>query len=564
MNSAEPKALDPFEQIKADSRLLRGTLMDSLEDTTTGAIPEADAKLLKFHGSYMQDDRDQRQTRRQARLEPLFSFMTRVRVPGGELSAGQWLALDALAERYANQTLRLTTRQAIQFHGTYKESLRALMQGLDHVGLDALAACGDVNRNVMCHPNAKRNSIHEQVHPIAVRLSQALSPHTHAYREIWINGKKVEQHHEVEPLYGRTYLPRKFKTVIAIPPVNDVDVFAHDLGFIAIHKAGQLQGFNVTVGGGMGTSHGDPDTFPRLADVVGFCQPQQVVAVAEAVISIQRDHGNREKRSQARLKYTIERMGLEAFKNELFWRLRRPLAETKAFAFSHTGDPVGWAQDDSGHWHLNLYIENGRIKGPLREGLRILAERYVPRLCISANQNLILADIREEDRPAVYALVEQYKLNAYQRLSPTRLLAMACVGLPTCGLAMAESERYLPELLKRVDRLLEQHGLSDQAISLRMTGCPNGCARPYLAEIGLVGKAPGRYNLHLGAAANGTRLNRLAAESLSEAEVLQRLDDLFADYASHRQPTESFGDFLIRDGHVAAVNHGSEAIRVSA
>lgn len=564
MSKAPTTELDPFEQIKAESRMLRGTLMETLADETTGAIPEHDAKLMKFHGSYMQDDRDQRTERREARLEPLFSFMTRVRVPGGVATPQQWLALDELADTCANGTLRLTTRQAVQFHGIYKENLRRLIRGLDAVDMDALAACGDVNRNVMCHPNPERTAIHEQVQPWAVALSRELSPRTHAYREIFINGKKVDEHHEVEPLYGNTYLPRKFKTVIAIPPVNDVDVYAHDLGFIAIHENNRLLGFNVSVGGGMGTSHGDDETFPRLADVIGFCPPQQVVEVAEAVISVQRDYGNRRERKNARLKYTIERMGIDAFKREVEWRLRRPLAPVRAFHFSHTGDPYGWARSEDGRWHLTLYIENGRIKGPQREGLRQIAQIHQGDFRITPNQNLVIAGIGAEDKPGIEALVAQYQLDGYRQHSAARLYAMACVGMPTCGLAMAESERYLPSLMGRIDNLLERYGLREQPISIRMTGCPNGCARPFVAEIGLVGKAPGRYNLHLGAAFNGERLNRLYRESIDEKALLELLDDLFKRYSSERENDEHFGDYLLRAGVVKAVEHGREAIHASA
>ena len=548
------------ERIKAESRYLRGHIHIGLEEPVSGGIDAADTKVIKFHGIYQQDHRDHRGERRKAGLEPLYSFMLRVRIPGGVLSPRQWLQLEDLARRYADGSLRLTTRQAIQFHHIYKENLRALVRGLDEVLLDSIAACGDVNRNVMCSPNPHESVLHAEAQRWAERLGRHLLPRSEAYREVWLEGKDRGSEHDVEPLYGPTYLPRKFKTAVAVPPLNDVDVFAHDLGFIAIAENGRLAGFNVTVGGGLGMSHDDAETWPRLADVIGFVRPEQVLELAEAVISIQRDFGNRANRKRARLKYTIADRGLDWFVTELEWRSRGPLEPAREYHFEHNGDRYGWARSDDSVWHLTLFVENGRLRDESLKGLHAVAEEH-PELefRITPNQNLTLAGASADQKLAIDGLLAEHGLDRHQHTSALRRNAMACVAMPTCPLAMAEAERYLPELIDRIEQRLDRHGLRERPINLRMTGCPNGCARPYLGEIGLVGKAPGRYNLHLGAAHDGARLNRLYRENLDEAGILDTLEPLLARYAAEGGEDERFGDFLIRTGVITPVREGKEA-----
>lgn len=546
--------LSPVERIKRDSRLLRGTLAESLGDAITGAIREDDTVLIKFHGSYQQDDRDLRDERRRQKLEPAYSFMIRTRLPGGVCTPQQWLALDAIARRYANGTLRLTTRQAFQFHGVIKTELKATMAAINASLIDTIAACGDVNRNVLASANPVESRAHAHAYEWAKRLSEHLLPRTRAYHEIWLDGEKVAGTDEVEPIYGPTYLPRKFKAAIAVPPVNDVDLFAHDLGFIAIVEQGELVGFNLTVGGGLGATHGDPSTYPRIADVVGFLRPEQLLAVAEAVVTTQRDFGNRAVRKHARLKYTIDTRGLDWFVAEITRRQGFALEPPRPFEFTSTGDRFGWVEGFDGRWHLTLRIEAGRVadtaEAPRLTGLREIAKVHRGDFRLTPNQNLIIANVEPAERRFIDALVVRYGLDAHARHTPVRRDALACVALPTCPLAMAEAERYLPGFGQQVERLLERHGLRNEPLVLRITGCPNGCARPYLAEVALVGKAPGRYNLHLGGDGRGQRLNVLYRENVDEPAILATLDEAFARFAAERNPGERFGDFAWRAGLV--------------
>jgi sulfite reductase (NADPH) hemoprotein beta-component len=548
--------LSPIERIKTASRGLRGTLAQSVADPTTGALAEDDAQLLRLHGSYQQDDRDIREERRLQKLEPLWRFMVRLRLPGGVCTPQQWLALDDIARRYANGSLRLTTRQTFQFHGIAKGNLKTTMAALNAALLDTIATCGDVNRNVIASSNPVESPAHAEVADWARRLSEHLLPRTRAYHEIWLDGEKLAGTPEVEPVYGPSYLPRKFKVAIAVPPSNDVDVFAHDLGFIAIVEHGRLVGFNLTVGGGLGATHGDPKTFPRLADLAGFLPPESLLAVAEAVVTTQRDHGDRVNRKHARLKYTIADRGLAWFVAEVEKRAGLKLAPPRPFAFSSNNDRFGWQQGLDGRWYRTLRIPAGRIADhfdrPWLSGLREIARVHRGDFRLTANQNATIAGVESEARAAINALIDRYRLDAAERGTPLRRDALACVALPTCPLAMAEAERYLPQLLGRVETLLDGHGLAGLPLSLRMTGCPNGCARPYLAEIGLVGKAPGRYNLHLGGDARGERLNVLYRENLDEAQLLAALDELFAAYAAERGPDERFGDYLWRSRRFVA------------
>jgi sulfite reductase (NADPH) hemoprotein beta-component len=475
------------ESIKERSRYLRGTIAEGLGEVATGAISEDDAQLTKFHGTYLQDDRDVRGERTRKKLEKAFSFMIRVRVPGGLATPAQWLALDRIAGDFGNGSLRLTTRQAFQFHGVIKSNLKRTMQAINASLLDTLAACGDVNRNVMATANPFLSKAHADAYDLARAISAHLSPRTGAYHEIWLDGEKVEDRsgpaESEEPIYGPHYLPRKFKTVVAVPPSNDVDVFAQDLGFIAIVEKSRVAGYNVTVGGGMGMTHGEPDTFPRTADVLGFCKRDQAVDVAEKVVTVQRDWGNRENRKRARLKYTIEDRGLDAFRAEVEERLGYRLGPARPFRFESTGDPIGWQQGPDRKWHLTLFIENGRVKDrpghTLRSALREIAAIHKGKLILTSNQNLVIAQVSAAAKARIEAILAAHGVSIATS-SGLRRNSMACVALPTCGLALAESERHLPGLVTALEDVLDKAGLRDDDIVIRMTGCPNGCARPYL------------------------------------------------------------------------------------
>lgn len=552
------------ERIKEASAYLRGTLAEGLRDEITGGITEDDAQLVKFHGMYLQDDRDLRGKRGRKKMEKAFSFMIRLRVPGGVCTPGQFLKIAHIARTYGNGTMRLTTRQTFQLHGVIKSNLKATMRVIDEALLTTIAACGDVNRNVVCNPNPYQSRAHAASLALARALSDHLLPRTPAYREIWLDGERIVGGEEavVEPIYGKTYLPRKFKIVIAVPPSNDVDVYAHDLGFIAIlDEQDEIDGYNVAVGGGLGMTHGEPETYPRMADVMGFCRPGEAIAVAEAVVTVQRDWGDRVDRKHARLKYTIEDRGLDAFRAEVERRSGVKLAEAKPFTFTSTGDRYGWTESENGRAHLTLFIENGRVKdvpggAQSLTGLRRIAEVHDGDFRLTANQNLIIANVSEEKRKTIEALVAGHELTT--GASALRRNSMACVALPTCGLALAESERYLPELVTALEQRLAAHGLAEDDIVIRMTGCPNGCARPYVAEIGLVGKGPGRYNLYLGAAFDGSRLSKLYAEDLDHGAIVASLDPIFAAYKSERRDGERFGDYVIRAGFVAATVNGRD------
>ncbi|MBE2917170.1 assimilatory sulfite reductase (NADPH) hemoprotein subunit [Anoxybacillus flavithermus] len=550
------------ERIKRESNYLRGTLKETMEDRITAGIPEDDNRLMKFHGSYLQDDRDLRAERQKQKLEPAYQFMIRVRTPGGVATPEQWLVMDELARKYANGTLKLTTRQAFQFHGVLKWNMKKTLQAINDALLTTLAACGDVNRNVMCNPNPYQSEVHAEVYEWAKRLSDHLLPQTRAYYEIWLDEEKVAGTPEIEqePIYGPLYLPRKFKIGIAVPPSNDVDVFSQDLGFIAIVEQGKLVGFNVAIGGGMGMTHGDRTTYPQLAKVIGFCKPEQVIDVAEKVVTIQRDYGNRSVRKHARFKYTIDRLGLEAVKAELENRLGWKLEEARPYHFEHNGDRYGWVEGVNGTWHFTLFVEGGRVKDTddylLMTGLREIAKVHTGDFRLTANQNLVIANVPSEKKEEIDALIQQYKLTDGKHYSALRRNSLACVALPTCGLAMAEAERYLPKLLDKIEEIVEENGLRDEEITIRMTGCPNGCARHVLGEIAFIGKSVGKYNMYLGAAFDGSRLGKLYRENIGEKEILSELRTLFSRYAKERLPGERFGDFVIRAGIVKETTDG--------
>jgi sulfite reductase (NADPH) hemoprotein beta-component len=552
--------LGPDETLKADSDQLRGTIGESLADEVTAAVTADDAKLMKFFGIYQQDDRDIRDERRRQKLEAAFFFMARVRLPGGVCSPSQWLMLDELGRTYGGETLRLTTRQTFQLHRIMKDDLRTVVQGLRDVLLDTKAACGDDTRGVMCTVNPNLSKLHGDVYALAKRASDHATHKTGAYDEIWYGAERAHTDGPEEPFYGRTYMPRKFKIGFAIPPSNDIDVYGQDLGLIAIAHRDRLMGFNVAIGGGFGRTDQAPKTYPRLASVIGYVDVDQLFETIDAVMSVQRDYGDRVDRAHARFKYTIDDKGLDWITAEVERRLGFALAPAKPYSFTSNGDPLGWTTGEDGREHCTLFIQNGRVintpERPMMDGLRAIARVHTGTFRITPNQNLIISDIAPEDRHAIEELVAQYGLDEFERRSALRLNSMACVALPTCGLAMAESERYLPELITKIEVILDAHGLKDEPITIRMTGCPNGCSRPYIAEIGLTGRAPGKYNLYLGGGFHGQRLNKMYLENVGESAILEALDTTLGHYARDREPGERFGDFAIRAGYVPEVKEG--------
>ncbi|MED4811561.1 assimilatory sulfite reductase (NADPH) hemoprotein subunit [Bacillus atrophaeus] len=552
------------EDIKEKSDYLRGTLKEVMLDRISAGIPDDDNRLMKHHGSYLQDDRDLRNERQKQKLEPAYQFMLRVRMPGGVSTPAQWLVMDDLSQKYGNNTLKLTTRETFQMHGILKWNMKKTIQEINEALLDTIAACGDVNRNVMCASNPYQSEIHTEVYEWSKKLSDDLLPRTRAYHEIWLDEERVAgtpETEEVEPMYGPLYLPRKFKIGIAVPPSNDVDVFSQDLGFIAIVEEGKLVGFNVAIGGGMGMTHGDQATYPQLAKVIGFCKPEQMYDVAEKVITIQRDYGNRSVRKNARFKYTVDRLGVETVKAELENRLGWSLAEAKAFHFDHNGDRYGWVKGVEGKWHFTLFVEGGRITDyddyKLMTGLREIAKVHTGEFRLTSNQNLIISNVTSQNKDVISSLIEKYGLTDGRQHSALRRSSMACVALPTCGLAMAEAERYLPVLIDKIEDIVNENGLRDEEITIRMTGCPNGCARHALGEIGFIGKAPGKYNMYLGAAFDGSRLSKMYRENIGEEEILSELNVLLSRYAKERNEGEHFGDFVIRAGVIKATTDGT-------
>ncbi|MED2998250.1 assimilatory sulfite reductase (NADPH) hemoprotein subunit [Bacillus velezensis] len=551
------------EEIKEKSDYLRGTLKEVMLDRISAGIPDDDNRLMKHHGSYLQDDRDLRNERQKQKLEPAYQFMLRVRMPGGVSTPEQWLVMDELAQKYGNNTLKLTTRETFQMHGILKWNMKKTIQKINEALLDTIAACGDVNRNVMCASNPHQSEIHAEVYEWSKKLSDDLLPRTRAYHEIWLDEKRVAgtPDTETEPMYGPLYLPRKFKIGIAVPPSNDIDVFSQDLGFIAIVEEGRLIGFNVAIGGGMGMTHGDTATYPQLSKVIGFCKPEQLYDVAEKTITIQRDYGNRSVRKNARFKYTVDRLGLENVKAELENRLGWQLDEAKPYHFDHNGDRYGWVKGVKGKWHFTMFIEGGRVTDyenyKLMTGLREIAKVHTGDFRLTSNQNLIIGNVSSQKKKQISALIEQYGLTDGRQHSALRRSSMACVALPTCGLAMAEAERYLPKLIDKIEDIVDENGLRDEEITIRMTGCPNGCARHALGEIGFIGKAPGKYNMYLGAAFDGSRLSKMYRENIGEEEILNELRTILPRYAKEREEGEHFGDFVIRAGIIKATTDGT-------
>lgn len=538
------------EVIKDAIPTLAGTIAQTLADPLADRFSEDDQQFLKFHGAYQQDDRDLRKTGKK------YIFMVRLRLPGGVMTPAQYLACDDLSARYANNTLRVTSRQSIQFHGIVKSGLRPLVQGVNHALISTLAACGDVNRNVMAPPAPATDEIGQQMRHQARQLALALAPGTRAYHSIWVDGVQLnldapENKEFVDPLYGKTYLPRKFKIGFVIPPHNDVDILANCCGFIAIvDPNGKLAGYNLTAGGGMGRSHGNEATFPRIADVIGFLPSDKVEAVARAVLTIHRDFGDRGDRKHARLKYVLADRGAAWFREELERRVGFKLEEPRPFKFTSQRDPFGWHQQADGHLFLGLFMETGRITDRphwrMKSALRAVVEQYQPEVRLTPANNVILVNLRPGDKAAITQVFAAHGVDVEKQGSVLRRSSMACVSLPTCGLGLAESERYLPDFVTRLETALAAAGLANEEINIRMTGCPNGCARPYLAEIGLVGKAPGRYQIWLAGNQTSTRLSRVYRDSVKEQELIAELQPLFVRCAAERLPGEGFGDFCHR------------------
>jgi len=538
------------EFLKEASPTLAGTIAQTIADAATDRFTDDDGQFLKFHGVYQQDDRDLRKSGKK------FMMMIRGRIPGGVMSPRQWCVFDDLAARYGNNTIRLTTRQSIQFHGVVKSGLRQLVKAINDSLLSTLAACGDVNRNVMAPPTPAFTAARAQVFEDCLRVADALRPQTKAYHAIWIDGVQLNldepaNKNYVDPLYGKTWLPRKFKTAFVIPPINDMDVFTNCLGFIAIVENDQLVGYNLAVGGGMGRSHGNAETYPRLADVLGFFTPDKLVAVAKAVVTIHRDFGDRTERKHARLKYVVAEHGADWTRAEIEKRADVKFEPARPFKFTTMGDLYGWHKQVDGRWFLTLFVETGRIKDveghEMKTGLRRVAEKFGSiEFRLSANQNVILANVAESDKDAITALLADHGVPVENQARVLHAASLACPALPTCGLALAESERMLPGLVDRLEILCEEVGLAGEEIIIRSTGCPNGCARPYMAEIAFVGKAPGRYQLWLGGNVAGTRLNRVWKDVVKDAEIEHELRPLLARYAQEREAGERFGDWVER------------------
>jgi sulfite reductase (NADPH) hemoprotein beta-component len=557
MSAEAPVKLTHNEDIKAAIPTLAGTIAATIADDHTDHFSEDDNHFLKFHGSYQQDDRDLRKTGKK------YIMMIRGRIPGGVMTANQWLVFDDLASTYGNNTLRITTRQSIQFHGVVKSGLRPLIKTINESLLSTLAACGDVNRNVLAPPTPAYTRAREQVFADAYRVAMELAPKTKAYHSIWIDGVQLnlddaENKDFVDPLYGKTYLPRKFKTAFVIPPVNDLDVFTNCLGFIAIVENDQLAGYNLSVGGGMGRSHGNVQTYPRLADVIGFFTPDKLVDVAKAVLTIHRDFGDRTDRKHARLKYVVAERGVDFMRTEVNRRTGITLAPAKPCKFTTTADLLGWHKAVDGKWFLTLFVETGRVKGAQKTALRQIAGKFSDiEFRLTANQNVILANVTESEKTGIGLILSQNGVKTENQAGILHAASMACPALPTCGLALAESERMLPGLIDRLEKLCADLGLGSEEIIIRSTGCPNGCSRPYTAEIGFVGKAPGRYQVWLGGDASGTRLNRVWKDVMKDADIENELRPVLARFAKERNANERFGDWCDRvflKGQAVAAN----------
>lgn len=550
---SDKNKLSAIEKIKVNSDGLRGTIKESLGDEITGAIREDDQALIKFHGMYQQDDRDRREERAEKKLDRLYSFMIRLRLPGGAISAKKWIAANNIANENSTGVIKITTRQTIQLHGIVKSKIKPTISAFNQANLDSVATCGDINRNVTCASHPVQSPVHAEVFAYASKISQLLFPKTKAYYEIWIDDEKVAvKEDEADPLYQDRYLPRKFKIGIGIPPNNEVDVLINDLALIAVIESGKLQGFNVAIGGGLSATHGNADTYPRLATVIGFVDTEEkILKTIYEIVTVQRDFGNRSDRKLARLKYTVDKLGVDKYKAEVEKRTGFALEPARPYTFNERKDFYGWHKASNGLWYYTLFVENGRVlddeKVAMKTALLEIAKTDKCSFLFTASQNIIISDVAEADKDTINKLLEDFKLIAHtESASLLRKNSIACVALPTCPLALAEAQRYLPELVSKIEPLLDKHALSNEDIILRMTGCPNGCGRSAAAEIGFIGTAPGKYNLHLGGDNEGQRLNKVYKENLEEPAILAELDGLFASFKKEKNSGERFGDFAIR------------------
>ncbi|NEN75908.1 assimilatory sulfite reductase (NADPH) hemoprotein subunit [Pelistega sp. NLN82] len=558
----QDKPLSDNERLKRESKFLRGTIVEDLENPLTGGFTGDNFQLIRFHGMYEQDDRDIRAERLEEKLEPLKFMLLRCRLPGGIIKPAQWIEIDKFAREHTYyQSIRLTNRQTFQYHGVPKGKLQSMHRLLHRIGLDSIATASDMNRNVLCTSNPIESELHQQAYEFAKKISEHLLPRSRGYLDVWIDGKKVESSDDIlqesEPILGETYLPRKFKTAVAIPPLNDVDVYGNDMNFIAIQDDnGQLCGFNVLVGGGLSFEHGNTKTYPDVSKELGFVTLDKTLAAAEAIVTTQRDFGNRHDRKNARTRYTLQNMTLEGFRQEVEKRMGCAFEPIRPFEFTERGDRIGWVKGIDNKWHLTLFIESGRLTDkedkPLLTGMLEIAKVHKGDFRITANQNMIVANVAEEDKEHIEQLARKYRL-IRNDVSKQRENAMSCVALPTCPLAMAESERILPDFITEMDKILAKYGIPDDYIITRITGCPNGCGRSMLAEIGLVGKAVGRYNLHIGGDRAGVRIPRLYKENITIPEILAELDMLIGRWVSERNEEEAFGDFVIRQKIVRPV-----------
>lgn len=551
--------LSDGERLKAESNFLRGTIAEDLSNPITGAVTGDNFTLIRFHGMYLQDDRDIRAERAKQKLEPLHSLMVRARLPAGVITPAQWLGVDQWADEHTLYgSIRLTTRQTFQYHGILKPNIKKVHKALNSIGIDTIGTAADMNRNVLCTANPYQSEVHKEAYEWAQKISEHFLPHAAGYAEVWLDADKIESMvKEEEPILGSTYLPRKFKTTIAIPPLNDVDVHGNDLNFVAIQESGKLIGFNVLVGGGLAMTHGDTSTYPRRADDFGFIPVENTLKFAEAVVTTQRDWGNRSNRKNAKTKYTLDRVGIDVFKAEVEKRAGSEFEVSRPYEFTERGDRIGWSEGIDGKHYLSLFIENGRILDlpgkPLKTGMAELAKIHKGDFRITANQNLIVAGVPADQKTRIEKIAVDHGLMD-ESVSEQRKNSMACVAFPTCPLAMAEAERFLPAFVTNVEGILQKHQLpKEENIILRVTGCPNGCGRAMLAEIGLVGKAPGRYNLHLGGNRSGTRIPKMYKENITDKQILEEIDSLVSRWAKERKDNEGFGDFTIRSGIVDEV-----------
>jgi sulfite reductase (ferredoxin) len=549
-----PPKRSPVEGIKEQSGQLRGTIaLELLKDSDH--FGEQDKQLLKFHGSYQQEDRDARKNRSKDGVGKHYMFMVRCKIPGGRLTAAQYLAVDELAGKYGNGTLRFTTRQGIQLHGVLKGHLKETIAGINACLLTTLGACGDVERNVTCCPAPHHDGVHAQLQETAQVLAAHLAPRSRAYHEIWLNGRPIGDNgatSDIEPLYGKVYLPRKFKTGLALPEDNCIDIHAQDLGLLAIVENGTLVGYNVLVGGGMGMSHGNAATFPYLAEPICYVPARAVVGAAEAVVKLFRDHGNRANRKRARIKYLVHDWGVERFREVLSEYVGAPLAEPRTVPVSGVDQHLGWREQGDGRFYYGISIENGRVKdeGPLRlrAALRTLIEQFRPELRITANQDLLLCGLDESARAAIERVLAEHGVRRPDQLSQVRRHSMACPAVPTCGLALTESERVLPGILDRFEAELARLGLEEETLTVRMTGCPNGCARPYQSDIGLVGRSGDKFTVFVGGRPLGDRLSFPFLDLVPQGQIVPVLTPLLECFKESRQPGEGFGDYCQRLG----------------